>query len=99
METVGPLSTMFVYNDATNHVTGFWPPDWLPLHTGNIPWKASLFGFPQCNWMAAGHLMEKLVAKWSCPLGNSWFSHVGHFIHSITLLCRVRASNLIFHLL
>ena len=28
---------MFVYNDAVGHVTQFWPPDWLLLHTSSIP--------------------------------------------------------------
>ena len=27
---------MFVYNDAMGHVTQFWPPDWLLLHTSSI---------------------------------------------------------------
>ena len=53
MEIVGPPSAIFVYNDATGHVTRFWPPDWLPVRTSNIPWKASLFGFPRRSWMAA----------------------------------------------
>ena len=53
MDGVGPLSAIFVYNDAVGHMTRFQPPDWLLLHTSNIQWKASLFGFPRSSWMAA----------------------------------------------
>ena len=38
MDGFGLPSTIFVYNDATGHVTRFWPPDWLLLHTSSIPW-------------------------------------------------------------
>ena len=38
MDGFGPPSAMFVYNDATDHVTQFQPPDWLLLHTSSIPW-------------------------------------------------------------
>ena len=47
MDEFGPPSAMFVYNDAVGHVIQFWPPDWLLLHTSSIPWKVSLFSFPQ----------------------------------------------------
>ena len=47
---------MFVYNDATGHVTQFWPPDWLPPHTvvsrGTVG-IVSLPGFLHSSSMAA----------------------------------------------
>ena len=33
----GSLSAIIVYNDATGHVTWFWPPDWLLLRISSIP--------------------------------------------------------------
>ena len=38
MDGFGPLSAMFVYNDAAGQMTRFQPPDWLLLHTNGIPW-------------------------------------------------------------
>ena len=61
--------------------------------------KGSKRQLDSCFAHLMGHLMEKLSGQVKLSFGDSWFSHVGHFICSITLLCRVRASNLIFHLL
>ena len=47
---------MFVCNDAMGHVTRFWPPDWLLLHTGVSRGTAgivSLPGFQRSSSMAA----------------------------------------------
>ena len=38
IDGLGPLSAIFVYKDATDHVTRFQPPDWLLLCTSSIPW-------------------------------------------------------------
>ena len=53
MDEFGPPSAMFVYNDAAGHVTQFWPPDWLLLHTSSIPRKVSLFSFLRRSSMVA----------------------------------------------
>ena len=56
MDGSGLPSAMFVYNDATGHMTQFQPPDWLLPHTGVSRGTAgivSLPGFPRSSSMAA----------------------------------------------
>ena len=47
---------MFVYNDAGDHVTQFWPPDWLwpciVVSRGTLG-IVNLFSFPRISPMAA----------------------------------------------
>ena len=49
IDGLGPLSAIFVYNDATCHVTRFQPPDWLLLHTSvsrGTSWDSHFNQFP-----------------------------------------------------
>ena len=74
MDGFGPLSAMFVYNDASGHVTQFWPPDWLLLHTSSIPWHrgdGQFTQFPATQLDGRGSLVSTFSSFY--PVTRVWY--------------------------
>ena len=65
---------MFVYNDAMGHVTRFWPPDWLLLHTSSIPrhrGDSQFTQFPTSQLDGGGSLVSTFSSFY--PVTRVWY--------------------------
>ena len=65
---------MFVYNDATGHVTQFRPPDWLLLHTSSIPrhhGDSQFTRFPATQPYGGGSLVSTFSSFY--PVTRVWY--------------------------
>ena len=71
---LGPPSAIFVYKDAAGHVTQFWPPDWLLLHTSSIPWHrgdSNFTRFPATQLNGGGSLVSTFSSFY--PVTRVWY--------------------------